>query len=606
VADLLAEAAHAKRLELVTQIAPDVPRPVLGDSGRLRQILTNLVGNAVKFTNRGEVVVRGALAAAEHETGADDSAAVRLRFEVADTGVGLAPAAQARLFQAFSQADSSTTRQYGGTGLGLAICKRLAELMGGEIGVASELGSGSTFWFTVCLARGSAATASPPGPGLDVQAQRILVVDDSAAARESLLQQLNTWHLVGVGAESSAGALDRLRSASAVGSPFTLVLADLGLPGTDGLGLVRAVEADPQLAGTPIVLLISLDQRGALENARQAGAAMVLTKPVRQSQLYNCLVTVFSGATAPSTPRLPAPVDVGSPSTPPSPAPLDVRPTLPGTPRALVRLLIAEDNVVNQRVAVHMLERLGYHADVVANGLEALEALARRPYAAVLMDSQMPEMDGFAATTEIRRREGLERHTPIIAMTANAMQGDRERCLAADMDDYVPKPVRLPDLEAVLRRFVSPESGVSAALAVPAASLAAEPTTRAIDPEVFGRLADPEHGGDEALQQELIDLFLEESRPLVDGLRPAVDRDEDEMVRRLAHALKGISAHIGARSLQSLCDDLEQLGSNNALADARGVCAELSAEYALACAELAALRGPAGANPATSLAEPGN
>ena len=255
---------------------------------------------------------------------------------------------------------------------------------------------------------------------------------------------------------------------------------------------------------------------------------------------------------------------------------------------------------------MHMLERLGYHADVVANGREAVEALARRPYAAVLMDCQMPEMDGFAATAEIRRREGLERRTPIIAMTANAMQGDRERCLAADMDDYLPKPVRLPDLQAVLQRFVPPGTGASPALDEPeAASPLPDRTRRAIEPEVFGRLADPRQGGDEALQQELIDLFLEESRPLVDGLRPAVDRDEAEKVRRLAHALKGICAHIGARPLQSLCEDLERLALNNTLADAGALCVELSAEYERACAELVALRRPADVKPSTSFAELG-
>jgi len=371
--------------------------------------------------------------------GAEESAAgVLARFEVSDTGVGISPEGQARLFQSFSQVEASTTRRYGGTGLGLAICKRLAELMGGEIGVESEPGQGSTFWFTVRFEKRPRVAQAEPYPPVDLHGVRVLVVDDHATNRTIVEQYLKAWGVVSGNAADGPQALERLRAAAARGQPYDLAILDLRMPGMDGMEVAQAIKADPALASVRLMLLASLRQRDQTEAARDAGIMAYLTKPVRRSQLYECLGRVMGivAEIAPVPAHAPAP--------------------LPGLKeaRAHIRILVVEDNVVNQKVAARMLEKRGYRVDVVANGLEALEALSRIPYDLVLMDCQMPEMDGFAATAEIRQRERAVRHTLIIAMTANAMAGDRERCLAAGMDDYLSKPVRAEELDAVLQRWM--------------------------------------------------------------------------------------------------------------------------------------------------------
>jgi signal transduction histidine kinase/DNA-binding response OmpR family regulator len=440
VAVLLAERADSKGLELACLVYHDVPAGLRGDPGRLRQILMNLVGNAIKFTERGEVVIRARLA----ETTADTAL---VRFEVSDTGVGIAPEAGARLFQSFSQADSSTTRQYGGTGLGLAIAKQLAEMMGGSIGVDSTLGQGSTFWFTVRLARQAGSAHTLPATAVDLQGQRLLIVDDNATNRTILQHQVTAWGICADGAASGQLALEMLRTAAMRDEPYDLALLDMQMPGMDGLELARAIKADSALAALPLVMLTSITQRGHEELVQQAGIAAYLTKPVRQSHLFDCLTLVKGTSTQ----------AVGSPSgiTPP----LINRYRLAQMKAQIQpRILVAEDNLINQKVAVRLLEKLGYRADVAANGHEVVEALTRTAYAVVLMDCQMPVMDGFEATVAIRQREGSARHTPIIAMTANAMQGDREKVLAAGMDDYISKPVKPDDLATLLRRWIPRET----------------------------------------------------------------------------------------------------------------------------------------------------
>jgi len=448
VADLLAGAAHRAGLELLTAVDPGVSSDLRGDPGRLRQVLLNLVGNAIKFTERGEVVVRASLAEEAAES-------ALIRFEVADTGIGITPEAQAGLFAAFSQVDGSTSRRYGGTGLGLAISKQLAELMGGEIGVESERGVGSTFWFTARLARppGAASAGRPPAPGPAPGPRHILIVDDNATNRAILERQLASWGLPSASAEGGPAALALLRTTG--GLPFDLVILDMQMPDMDGLELARAIRSDPALRAIPLVLLTSMGLRGLVEEARGAGIAACLSKPVRQSQLYDCLASLMS-----SDPNEPAGVvDAVLTGQPSRRASAPVHPDGAATPHT--RVLVAEDNVVNQKVTCRMLEKLGYRVDVVGDGAEVLEALTRIPYAVVLMDCQMPVMDGFEATAAIRARERGDasprpgRHTPIIALTANALHGERERCLSAGMDDYIPKPVKMADLEAVLRRWVA-------------------------------------------------------------------------------------------------------------------------------------------------------
>jgi signal transduction histidine kinase/DNA-binding response OmpR family regulator len=430
VLELLADQAASKGLELACWLQPEVPTWVTGDPGRLRQILTNLVGNALKFTEQGEVVVRAALAEAHADT-------VLLRFEVTDTGIGMSPEVQARLFQAFSQADGSTTRKYGGSGLGLTISQRLVAMMGGTIGVESTPDQGSTFWFTVRLvprpapAEATFATRSELRRGM-----RVLCVDDHATNRAILEAQLTAWGLQASCVVDGASALARLRAAYSDGQPYDLAILDYQMPDMDGLQLARAIKADPVLARIRMVLLSSVSQRGQIVAAQQAGIVAALTKPVRQSHLYNCLMTVMGTAAEPT---------VVSPVTRrQEEVPIQMH----------VRVLVAEDNVINQKVAVRLLEKLGCRIDVAANGQEAVTMLAQFAYDVVFMDCQMPEMDGFAATAEIRQREASTgRHVPIIAMTANAMQGDREACLAAGMDDYVSKPVSLDSLVTMVRKW---------------------------------------------------------------------------------------------------------------------------------------------------------
>ncbi|MCP9470869.1 MAG: response regulator [Nitrospira sp.] len=444
--DLLAERAAHKGLNLAGLFHADVPVALRGDPGKLRQILLNLIGNAIKFTERGEVVVTVSLVQRT-----DNKAIVR--FEVSDTGVGIEAEAQRRLFQPFVQADSSTTRKYGGTGLGLAICKQLAELMGGRIGVESRIGKGSTFWFTVPFHQQSAVPSpSSDSASASLRGRRLCVVDDHATNRRVIELYARTWGASCLSAENGCQALQLLRDAARCNQVCDVAIIDSQMPGMSGLDLVKAVKADPLLAATRLVLLTSRGQRGDAALARDAGCEAYLTKPVRQAELHECIETVVN---FPS--RTTAAADHPERHVPASE--LVTRHTLAeARRRASPKILLAEDNVVNQKVAVRMLEKLGYRVDVVTNGREAVEAVSRVSYAMVLMDCQMPVMDGLQAATEIRRQEAHGVHLPIIAMTANVAVDDRAACLAAGMDDFVSKPVHAQTLAAVLARWC-PASG---------------------------------------------------------------------------------------------------------------------------------------------------
>jgi signal transduction histidine kinase/DNA-binding response OmpR family regulator len=431
VLELLADRAQTKGLELACLIQPDVPKRVIGDPGRLRQILNNLVGNAIKFTNAGEIVIRVRLL----ELSSQDTL---LHFEVADSGIGISPEAQERLFQAFSQADGSITRQYGGTGLGLAISKRLVELMGGEIGVESAVGVGSKFWFTTRLATGSLPGLSTVHD-IDIPGNlRILCVDDNETSRDILATQLRTRGLWVDCVCNGPNALEQLQRAHHDQAVYDLAILDIEMPDMDGLELARAIRAIPELAAMPIVLLSPFSQRGVEQAVQSIGIAAWINKPVRLGHLYDGIAMAIG--------RKPAPQTLSQTT--------DYLPTHKLQHRLVARVLIADDNIVNQKIAARMLEKLGCRVDIVANGHEAVSALANRSYDVVFMDCEMPEMDGFAATAAIRARERPhERRLPIVAMTANAMPGDRERCLAAGMDDYVGKPVQLEDLLLVMQRW---------------------------------------------------------------------------------------------------------------------------------------------------------
>jgi PAS domain S-box-containing protein len=494
VCDLLAGRAHERGLELVAQISDDVPRAVTGDEGRLRQVLTNLIGNALKFTHEGEVVV----------TVTTETAG--LRVAVRDTGIGIDPEILDGLFESFSQADSSTTRRYGGTGLGLAISRQLVEMMGGRIGAESRPGEGSTFWFTVRMPAAEKANGAPPR---ELAGLKVLIVDDNATNREILERRLRSWRMHADAAEDGDSGLARARGAAAAGDPYDLVLLDHHMPGRDGLDVAAAIGED----GPRVILLSS-----AGRHLGGPGINATLTKPVRESRLYDTIATTMA--------------DCGQ-----------RRKTQEATLRAPVRsgapILLAEDNPTNQAVALHLLRRRGFRVHVVENGAEAVEAVRREPFAAVLMDCQMPVLDGYAATAEIRDLEGEGRHTPIIAMTAHALEGARERCLEAGMDDYLSKPLKGDTLHEVLERWID----------------AAGPT--AVDHAFLAGLAE-DLGGEEVVA-EICDLFLSDIDLRVEKMRAAAESGDRETLRSGAHQLKGSASNIGAVAVSEAAAELERL-----------------------------------------------
>jgi PAS domain S-box-containing protein len=557
VLELLAERALAKGLTLAARVAREAPDQVRGDPSRLRQVLTNLLSNAIKFTELGQVTVHVTV-----EPGSDDQ--LRLHCEVRDSGIGLTEDQCGRLFQPFSQADDSTTRRYGGTGLGLAICRQLCEMMGGSIGVQSTAGAGSTFWFTVTLTRGPELSDGPLAPDPELQGVRALVVVPHPVEQAGLRDQLEIW---GVRVETTvdpAEAFVQVREAAEQGRPFQLVLLDAELPDTDGLEFTRAVTESDLLRATRVLLLAPLTQRALGPEAQRAGAAGVVTKPLRSQTLQDQV----RGA-------------LGLESRFCTRAALLKRP--PGArPRARARVLLAEDNPVNQKVATRMLDKLGHIVDVVGNGLEAVQAARKLPYDVIIMDCQMPEMDGFEATEKIRCLEGSGGHIPIIAMTANAMQGDRERCLAAGMDDYVAKPIRSEELYAALGRWIGWEDEAGA-------SVTPEPdppaTTCALDDDGIDDsilediLALSAEEGPELIR-ELVAIFFGEAPARLEQLRGGVAELDLPRITRAAHAMKGGAGNIGAARLASICGRLEQESRSGALTDGPQLVAALERELA--------------------------
>ncbi|NWG87183.1 MAG: response regulator [Hydrogenophilaceae bacterium] len=434
VPELLAPRAHGKGLEIVCYVDPAVHGIYRGDAGRLRQILLNLVGNAVKFTEKGTVLVQ----VLPVGSGVDG----RIRFEVKDTGIGIPPESMDRLFVSFSQVDSSTARRYGGTGLGLAICKRLVEAMQGKIGVESRVAEGSLFWFELPLEWIEPRAYSIASlPGSQLRPRRVLLVDDIAINREILQRMLASWGLSVEVCANAPAALAKLREAQAAGKGFELLLTDQCMPEMSGVDLLREVRQSPELAGLPVIILSSVPLSEVKQNLETFGLDAFLLKPLRQATLLDTLHTLDHKAGLMS-----APAAAAAPS-----AAVNTGPRL--------RILVAEDNPVNQRVAVAMLERLGHRVDVAANGMEAVDALKRLPYDLVFMDVQMPEMDGYETTQAIRNMSTEAARMPIIAMTANAMQGDDEKCLAAGMDDYLSKPISRDALVAMVGKWAARRRG---------------------------------------------------------------------------------------------------------------------------------------------------
>ena len=532
VADLMAMRAQSKGLEFTCLVEPGVPSLLRGDPGRLRQILTNLIGNAVKFTAAGEVAVQVAL---EQE----DEIRTTLRFAVSDTGIGISADGVDRLFQPFTQADASTTRQYGGTGLGLSISKQLAEMMGGRIDVDSEEGKGSTFWFTVVQEKQPVERSSPSELIDDFSGKRILVVGDHPTNRHLLSVLLQSWGCRYDETADGTSALAKLREGVACGDPFQLVILDMKTSKLDGEDLGRTIKGDTALRDTLLLMLTSLGRRGDAARLQESGFAAYLTKPIKQSSLRSCLAQLFGRATS-------------SPDA--SKQRLVTRHTLAEEKRRSAHILLAEDNVVNQKVALKILEKLGYRAEVVANGREALRALERKSYDLVLMDVQMPEMDGLEATRKIRSATSAisNRQVPIVAMTAYALEEDRNRCLEAGMNDYVTKPVQPQKLSVALERWLSPSRE----------SRALEPSIgAAFSPELFDRSGLLDRlAGDEELLGEVLQLFLEDAPQQMAGLRKALGAADATLLQRHAHTLKGAAGNVGATGMQRVLLQVQKAG----------------------------------------------
>jgi CheY-like chemotaxis protein/HPt (histidine-containing phosphotransfer) domain-containing protein len=556
ITQLLAPQAHGKGLELAVLFQHDVPDVVVGDPGRLRQILTNLLGNAIKYTDQGEVVLTVRVA---------DQAAGNavIRFEVRDTGPGIAPDVQADLFQPFYQVDSSPSRKQAGTGLGLAICRQLVELMGGEIGVESAPGQGSLFWFTVPMARRLEASLSWERLSRNLAGLRVLVVGDDIPSRSILMEQVIGWDMrcVGVGVGDGEEALDELHAAARRQEPYQVAILDVRTPELDELPLAAAIKADTALAQTELILLSALGHPDQAAQARELGVAGYLTKPVRQSQLYDCIALVMS-----ETFR-------GLRSQAKTAVPMITRHSLAeARGRARPRVLVVENNVVNQKVAVGLINKLGCRADLATNGREALEAMRRTGYALVLMDCHMPEMDGFATAAEIRRQESRRRRTPIIAMTASTMPGDREHCLQAGMDDYVAKPVHVEALRALLKRWLpsssrrAEESPPAAPAARTRAAVARRPAA-ASAPEVAGEARESPGARDSAGPESplrrpdakvahLMPHFIRSAPARLAALRQAAAQGDSRALERAAHSLKGDCSYVGLPRLHALCTGL--------------------------------------------------
>jgi signal transduction histidine kinase/DNA-binding response OmpR family regulator len=520
LADLLkplAMRAEQKDLEVVCHVLPDVPNAAVGDPGRLRQVLVNLVGNAIKFTERGQILVQVEVAAKRAQE-------IELHYFVSDSGIGIAAEKQRAIFEPFKQADGSTTRRFGGTGLGLTISSTLVDLMGGRIWLESAPHEGSTFHFTVSL---GVSDARPEPPAVTLTDLPVLVVDDNAVNRRVLHDLLLRWKMRPTVAASGAAALRALDEASAKGQPFPLVLLDANMPEMDGFEVARRIRDEPRLGGATIMMLSSSGQYDESNKARQVGIATHLTKPVDQRELLAAIGRVLAR-------------DPGQRAALPSsmlPAEL---------PERRLHVLLAEDNTVNQRLAASLLERRGHKVTIAGNGREAVDAVQRRAFDVVLMDVQMPEMGGFEATAAIRAAEH-ERGTrlPIIAMTAHAMKGDRERCLAAGMDEYITKPLDPRQLCAVVERMAEGHpSAIATDVAVPEVPM-----------QVLARV-----GGDRQLLAEISRLFVDDAPRHLERIRHALDARDAEALRRAAHGLKGAAANFDADGVVHAARTLEEIG----------------------------------------------
>ncbi|MBS0170493.1 MAG: response regulator [Nitrospira sp.] len=564
--ELFAGPAQRKHLELTCHILGAFPRALRGDPIRLRQALLNLISNALKFTAAGEINVRV-------EAVVETTHTVTLRFAVKDSGVGIPAEAHQRIFEAFSQADGTTTRRFGGTGLGLTIVKELVALMQGQVGIESQVGMGSTFWFTAVFERQPAASADQAAEAVLIK-KRILIVDDTAANREILEDHLCSWGALPTVAASAEEALARLRRAAVAGEPFDAAILDLHMPGMDGLQLAHAIRAEPQLAAIRLLMLASVSY-----DAGAPGAPTVegwVTKPIRNSLLRQAVLGLLQ-----AKPR----AEVREPALPPrEPAAI---------PAQGHRILLVEDTPVNREVAMGMLEMLGYRIRAVENGRLAVETVARERFDLILMDCQMPEMDGFTATGAIREQERTapgHPHIPIIALTANALEGDRARCLAAGMDDYLAKPFTMVQLSGLLSQWLVKTRPAGAA---PATTQPSDPPDKPVEPAVaeidktaWEAIRALQRPGRPDILAKVLAAYLDDSRQLVEDIRTAVETHDADTLTKAAHRLKSSSAQLGALTTAAHCKELEGFGRLARLDDAARLLAPLTDSHQAACAAI--------------------
>ncbi len=574
----LASQAEDKGLELICSVHPQVPALVLGDPGRLQQILINLTANAIKFTEHGQVVVR---ATKEVETERN----ITIRFTVTDTGIGIPPDRRDRLFRSFSQVDSSTTRKYGGTGLGLAISKQLVERMDGKIGLESEPGRGSTFWFTVKLQRQSVSDLQAPPLRDDLPDVRVLAVDDNATNREILAEQLNSYGLDNENACNGEEALAKLHDATARGTPFGLAILDMQMPGMDGEQLAQLIRSDPSLEDTGLLLLTSDCNGDDTDRLRSLGFSGWLTKPVRQSQLLDAIVDTLACARAvPSNQRKELPVENS-----------DRTPRIQRAKPAGARILLAEDNAINKEAAMELLTLSGYRCEAVENGKDAVRAVLEHDFDVILMDCQMPEMDGFDATRAIRQLEkdgtllrGDKGKIPIIALTANAIKGDRDRCLESGMDDYLTKPLDPDRLVEVIEIHITRTDDTPHTAPV---SISDEPplkTETVLDSadRSLGDASAPFNlealfkrwGTNKAFAEKLIVMFCTQAPGDLETLEQALQAGDVEEATRFAHGLKGAASYVSAEAFREVAERLELMGCAGDLSDAEACISELKTE----------------------------
>jgi len=556
--DLLSIKAQEKALEVVAVIDPALPESLVGDPGRLRQILTNLAGNAVKFTNKGEITIKAAMVS-------QSDSEITLRFTVKDTGIGISRERIGALFTPFVQADGSTTRKYGGTGLGLSISLQLVKLMKGDIGVHSEEGRGSVFWFTAVFGKSKGEASQPEAVmDADIRQRRALVVDDNDTNRYVLSQMLESWGCRPAEAMGGEEALSKISKALAEGDPFQLAIIDMMMPGMDGEALAARIKAEPAVYGTPIMLMLSSSAvRSSDASLLSCGFSGCLSKPVRKSQLYNVLVMLFSRK----------PGSVFQPR-----RPLVSESILALTSKRAIRVLLAEDNATNQKVAMAILRKFGCRVDAVANGAEAVRSIELMPYDLVLMDCQMPEMDGYEATRRIRKMPGRKASIPIIAMTANALKGDREKCIACGMDDYVPKPVSPEGLRTVLERILS-KIGFSVQASLPPSEPGSIPRSshdKIFDREEFLQRVE----NDVSLMNEILPIFVEDAEKRVVQLEEAVLVKADLVkATMLAHSIKGSAGNTALPMLRDAAAAIEQSLSAGSMEEAKSMIPALKARF---------------------------